>query len=842
MDDYPNIDDENFQFSLSQHLEFVNLDNIDGLYPHQEFVRRFMSPYTPYTSLIMYHSLGSGKSIACIAVAVDHYLHDKKKCIIVTKGDSGTNNFQKQIMMYRDMSSRTTEWNESIFIMRHYISLANQIYRMSDYDIARTFSNKIIVLDEVHNVRYLKTVVDRSVYGSIIKLLQLCKNVKIIMATATPMTDNADQIHSLLGICNHSRNDPYSMKGIISYNPTIRDRPMSSEIGTDLYVEGMHVYASDMIAHQREAYSKEYTTQPPDDIYRALTHISLFCFKDGTYGRDITETKMVTTKHKTMITSMSTRQTREIKYIKYNVLPDDIGALTGNSLRQCSSKYSALIDKIEGSSGNVFVFIEEVKGSGLLLLAAILEQHGYELYVGESLENMLPGKRYTMCVGSVDICPNNVDRLDGFNSDMNKDGQFIKVLLGSKVIGESITLMNVRHFHCLTPHWNDSTVDQAIGRVVRNGSHVALEKDKKNVDIYIHASIFPDDPQASVDIKKLEKCKQKEKSIKIVEQNMIDVAVDRYCLIEQSPEPIKYYTNFAAAYVHNHMNAVLAAIADVLNKHDRYLHVLELSDELDVHPIVCKEVLCRAVSSNIPISSQVFLRAYGDYVFAVDDPSLPSVVMPGAVVRKAQIPHHEIPMPTTDFIRAFRYMPVKRKAQLLEECIAHGRQDALALINTTYANINNVLFHLLSYRELESSYTSVNPVPKKPLGKTRYFRDNRWRTLRSIEFEQAVFDEYKPLVTALIDKADAEYPIYGIISTIDGDMRIRLRQIEDKRKSSSDSRYVRRGKNMKSIKKEYLLKILRFVNKTEPPANASINDIVQLIDDAIVQAGWYIVI
>ena len=71
------------------------------------------------------------------------------------------------------------------------------------------------------------------------------------------------------------------------------------------------------------------------------------------------------------------------------------------------------------------------------------------------------------------------------------------------------------------------------------------------------------------------------------------------------------------------------------------------------------------------------------------------------------------------------------------------------------ANINNVLFHLLSYRELESSYTSVNPVPKKPLGKTRYFRDNRWRTLRSLEYEQTVFDEYKQLVTALIDKADA---------------------------------------------------------------------------------------
>ena len=256
-----------------------------GLYPHQEFVRRFMSPYTPYTSLIMYHSLGSGKSIACIAVAVDHYLHDKKK----------VHHCHQRRLWYQQLSK--TDNDVPRYVQQDHrmerIHIHNEtLYFSGQPDIPHVrlgkshalFHNKIIVLDEVHNVRYLKTVVDRSVYGSIIKLLQLCKNVKIIMATATPMTDNADQIQSLLGICNHSRNDPYSMRGIISYNPTIRDRPMSSEIGTDLYVEGMHVYASDMIAHQRVAYSKEYKTQPPDDIYRALTHISLFCFKDGTYG------------------------------------------------------------------------------------------------------------------------------------------------------------------------------------------------------------------------------------------------------------------------------------------------------------------------------------------------------------------------------------------------------------------------------------------------------------------------------------------------------------------------------------------------------------------------------
>ena len=311
MDQYPDINDPNFQFIIAERLEFRNLYNVESLYPHQEFVRRFMSPYTPYSSLIMYHSLGSGKSIACIAVAIDHYLYDGKKCIIVTKGDSGTDNFAKQIQMYRQMcdNKSRTQWDMSIFFMKHYISLANQISNMSDEDIKCTFSNSILILDEVHNVRYLRKVIEHSVYGSIIRLLKLCKNVKVIIATATPMTDNPEQIHSLLGICNHSRQGDYEnspMNGIISYNSMICDRPISEQIGTEEYIPGMRVHATYMTGHQREEYSKENMDQLPDDIYRKLTHISLLCFNDGTHGRDVTDTKMAKTRVKTLITSMYT--------------------------------------------------------------------------------------------------------------------------------------------------------------------------------------------------------------------------------------------------------------------------------------------------------------------------------------------------------------------------------------------------------------------------------------------------------------------------------------------------------------------------------------------------------
>ena len=844
MDKYPDINDPDFQFLIARKLEFRNLSNVDGLYPHQEFVRRFMSPYTPYRSLIMYHSLGSGKSIACIAVAVDHYLHDRKKCFIVTKGDSGTDNFARQIELFHEMSSRRDRWDGSLFSMRHYISLSNQIGSMTDDDVVSVFSHCVLVLDEVHNVRYLKKATENSVYGSIIRLLKLCVNVKVIIATATPMTDSPDQINSLLGICNHSRDEPWSTGGIISYNSAVCDKPASTQIGTEMFIPGMPVYASDMVGHQRLAYSREHGVQPPDDIYRKLTHISLFCFGDGTHGRDITESKMGRTRMKTTITSMSTRQTKEIKYMKYDILPEYADALAGTELRNSSSKYSAVIDLIENSAGNVFIFLEEVRGSGLLLLAAILEQHGYELYLGEDVENMYPGRRYTMCVGSSEICPNNSDRLDGFNSDLNRDGEYVRILLGSRVIGESITLRNVRQFYCLTPHWNDSTVDQAIGRVVRNGSHMSLGEDQRHVNIFIHASVYPDDPHNSVDIKKLARCKEKEKNIKKVEHMMVDWAVDKY--IYDDSVPVTDVVNFSVAYMHHHEDRVRELMTKCFRTR-KSCDIHRLAKALKMDLTVCKEALCRMVLSNVPVGNKKFLRAHGDTVFTVGDPSLPFVMVPDAEYQDANSRPAACPvalpddlLPIRDWIHEFRYIPVKRKAEFVERCLAMSRRDLL--VDTLFADIDGQFFHLLMYRDLDSSYTSSSPVPKKPLGRTRVLDGGVWRNVEDPAVEKQVFKMFKERVGGLIRDADEQCPIYGLISTIDGDMRIRLRGMEDHEKSSRDSRYVRRGKSMKSIKKQVLLEVLEIVTGEPVRSGTSINEAASWIDGALVDAGLYIVL
>src|ERR1700760_4494672 len=96
--------DAKLQKKIVRKLEFNDLYNAEGLYRHQEFVRRYLSPYTPYKGLIIFHSFGSGKSLICISVAVDHYLHDGKRCLLITKGGSGRENFKREIDHYYEMA------------------------------------------------------------------------------------------------------------------------------------------------------------------------------------------------------------------------------------------------------------------------------------------------------------------------------------------------------------------------------------------------------------------------------------------------------------------------------------------------------------------------------------------------------------------------------------------------------------------------------------------------------------------------------------------------------------------------------------------------------------------
>jgi superfamily II DNA or RNA helicase len=66
----------------------------------------------------------------------------------------------------------------------------------------------------------------------------------------------------------------------------------------------------------------------------------------------------------------------------------------------------------------------------------------------------------------------------------------IDVLLITSAGSESLDLKNTRFIHIMEPHWNESKINQIIGRAIRYDSHIALPENERNVMVCKWVSVF----------------------------------------------------------------------------------------------------------------------------------------------------------------------------------------------------------------------------------------------------------------------------------------------------------------------------------------------------------------
>ena len=108
---YPEVGDEEFQKKIYEKREFYyhripenkKLNTYDkvkeyrdeicgqkfSLYTHQSFLKNFINPYTPYTGLLLFHGVGTGKTGGAISIAENFKDIVKKngtKIYILVKG------------------------------------------------------------------------------------------------------------------------------------------------------------------------------------------------------------------------------------------------------------------------------------------------------------------------------------------------------------------------------------------------------------------------------------------------------------------------------------------------------------------------------------------------------------------------------------------------------------------------------------------------------------------------------------------------------------------------------------------------------------------------------------
>ncbi len=251
---YPDINDEDFNVKIARRKEFAeNSQNIEKteineicgndvfeLASHQQFVRNFMSSNTPYNSLLLYHGLGSGKTCSAITIAEEYREHNSKtnrlnkimiiaspnvqinfrmqlfdpaKLIenagVVESNSCSGNKFLKYInptniknLSEQDIAKQINTLIDENYIFMGYQEFGNQIQSLKGNReaIDLTYGNRLIIIDEVHNLRnvYDKKGASNFIYDAIKK----AENIKLVLLTATPMYNSYKEIIWLINLMN----------------------------------------------------------------------------------------------------------------------------------------------------------------------------------------------------------------------------------------------------------------------------------------------------------------------------------------------------------------------------------------------------------------------------------------------------------------------------------------------------------------------------------------------------------------------------------------------------------------------------------------------------------------
>jgi len=231
------------------------------LLPHQLFVKNFLSYQTPYNCLMLYHMLGSGKTCSAIGVAEEMRsymkqtgLVQKNKRILIVASPNVQNNFRLQLFDDRKLKKENGMWNLNTCIgnsllneinpssmhelkRNQIISEINNLiktyYQFVGYDklaniirsetkdadldkeptkeqkeleikkIRQLFNNRLIIIDEVHNITLAQDNKEAKKVGSMLmRIARYAQNIRLLLLSATPVYNNYKEIIWLTNLMN----------------------------------------------------------------------------------------------------------------------------------------------------------------------------------------------------------------------------------------------------------------------------------------------------------------------------------------------------------------------------------------------------------------------------------------------------------------------------------------------------------------------------------------------------------------------------------------------------------------------------------------------------------------
>lgn len=619
--------DENFYSSTSRAKEFSSLRlSRDVVLPaekgqllkHQTFISRFMSNLTTYEKLMLVHGMGTGKTCSVIgAIELIRNSHNptKKGAVIVASANL-IRKFKNDLLRvctdgrYIPDGEEISEQALNLEIGRFYTfytyyGIAKAYYR-SDADIKKKlFDDKIIVIDEVHNLTSESSGEDEkdkegkiNEYGNIYELLHSATNTKVMLLTGTPIVDRprdlVDPLNLLLPreeiIDKDTFEDDYfdegklipekkeelfrNIRGYISFLKASESGILKEYKGeilgdlthTRIFNVGMGEVQAE-VHRQLEDRNEEMKTYGQKE----KEQISLFVFPDMTYGSKGSN-KYLNKRVKRLRSS----DLQKAMGIKNNTSVSDRLSV----IKKHSSKYHFVINQLLKSTNKCsFVFSNLVNGSGIHILRALLPLVGFSEARSASVLQK-PKKRFVYLPNAEPLFVKNM--VDAFNDAKNRTGQYIQVILGSPSVSEGFSFNHIQQEFILTPHWNFTQTRQAIARGVRVGSHRYLPPNTK-VEIYMMTSIEEENATKYVDYYKYIRAEDKDKRNSQLMRLMMRAAIDCSLFRDRNVRSSVYNNTSDCEYTDCNYKCVGSgeeAIRDEIETAAYRMHYLDLVDDM----------------------------------------------------------------------------------------------------------------------------------------------------------------------------------------------------------------------------------------------------------------------
>lgn len=163
--------------------------------------------------------------------------------------------------------------------------------------------------------------------------------------------------------------------------------------------------------------------------------------------------------------------------------------LAKDKLKKYSNKFLHMLEAILNQKGLVFVYSDFRSLEGIEVFARVLNANGFCNYTNSKNNTCKNKMKYAFYTGSEDF-KERTAMLRVFNSEENKHGKLIKVILATSAGAEGLDLKNIRLVLITEPYWNEVRIQQVIGRAVRRNSHAMLPKNEQNVTVFRYLSVI----------------------------------------------------------------------------------------------------------------------------------------------------------------------------------------------------------------------------------------------------------------------------------------------------------------------------------------------------------------